>query len=64
MFDCLIALVLLGCGYWLGKRNRRAVSRLDSGGAEESCQLQEDRIAFSQLMGYNAQRAYGLQDVE
>lgn len=62
MFDCLIALILLGCGYWMGKREWKHTPRLRSGTEPEVHQLQEEQTAFSQLMGYNAQRAYGLQD--
>ncbi len=59
MFDVLIALVLFGLGYCLGRR-RPAVPAAAAEGEPE--QLREDRAAFRQLMGYNAQRAYGLDE--
>ena len=60
MLDVLIALVLVGAGYWLGQRAKRpekvAVEE------REVERLQEDRAAFMQLMGYSAERAYGLEE--
>jgi len=61
MLDVLIALVLVGVGYWLGKREKRPAAA-PKPEARELERLQEDRAAFSQLMGYNAQRAYGLEE--
>ena len=61
MLDVLIALVLFGLGYWLGRRG--ALRRLPAQAQpSELTRLQEDRAAFSQLMGYSAERAYGLDE--
>lgn len=62
MTDVLIALVLLGVGYWLGRSRRQVPAVLPGPEEQEKRLLQEDRAAFAQLMGYNADRAYGLQD--
>jgi len=61
MMDVLIALVLLGVGYAIGRRQRQLPAALPAA-EQEQRQLQEDRAAFAQLMGYSADRAYGLQD--
>ena len=61
MLDVLIALVLFGLGFWLGRRG--ALRRLPAQAQPaELTRLQEDRAAFSQLMGYSAERAYGLDE--
>lgn len=62
MIDVLIALILLGVGYWLGGRRRQLPAALPGPEEQEKRLLQEDRAAFAQLMGYNADRAYGLQE--
>jgi len=61
MLDVLIALVLVGVGYWLGKRQKWPAEppRPEQ---RELDRLREDRAAFSQLMGYSAERAYGQED--
>ena len=58
MLDVLIALLLVGVGYWLGKQERQPAAA-PKPEERELQRLQEDRAAFSQLMGYNADRAYG-----
>lgn len=60
MIEVLIGAVLLGLGFWLGRK--RVPAPVEQPRAEEQEQLLEDRAAFSQLMGYNAQRAYGLEE--
>ena len=61
MLDVLIALVLLGVGVWLGKRTKLPAP-MPQPEQRELDRLREDRAAFTQLMGYNAQRAYGLDE--
>ena len=61
MLDVFIALLLFGAGYWLGRRGGKPAPA-PSPEARELERLQEDRAAFTQLMGYNAQRAYGLDE--
>jgi len=64
MIDSLIALIIFGCGYWIGKRSAAGKQERLQPEVQEQQRLQEDRTAFSQLMGYNAERAYGLHDQE
>lgn len=61
MMDILIALVLLGVGFWLGRR-QNLPAPAPQPEQRELDRLREDRAAFTQLMGYNAQRAYGLDE--
>lgn len=59
MTDILIAVVLLALGVFLGRRSvpeKREPPQMEE---QELQRLQEDRAAFAQLMGYNADRAYG-----
>ena len=59
MMDVLVGLILVGLGFFAGRKsaeNRRLPARPQE---QERQQLLEDRAAFSQLMGYNADRAYG-----
>ena len=58
MLDVLIALLLVAAGYWLGKRQKQPAA-MPPPEERELQRLREDRAAFSQLMGYNADRAYG-----
>ena len=63
MIDVLIGLILVGLGFVGGRfavRSRRP--GLPGLEAQEQTRLQEDRAAFSQLMGYSADRAYGMFD--
>ena len=64
MADVLIAVLLLGVGYWMGTRSTGKKPALPLPEETEQFRLQEDRTAFEQLMGYNAERAYGLHDQE
>ena len=61
MLDVLIALVLVGVGYWLGRREKRPAAA-PKPEQRELDRLREDRAAFAQLMGYSAERAYGQED--
>ena len=63
MLDVLIGLILVGLGFVGGRMYSR--SRLPSPPGpevQELTRLQEDRSAFTQLMGYSADRAYGMFD--
>lgn len=62
MIDVLIGLALLAMGFAAGRRFRRSVPALPPADPAETRCLQEDRAAFAQLMGYNADRAYGLSE--
>lgn len=62
MTEVLIALVLVGLGYWMGRRRTQLPAVPPCPEEQEKRLLQEDRAAFAQLMGYNADRAYGLRD--
>lgn len=64
MLDTLIALVLFGAGYWIGRRRTVRMPELPGTEEQEQFRLQEDRTAFAQLMGYSAERAYGIHDQE
>ena len=61
MLDVLIALVLVGVGVWLGKGQGKPAA-LPKPEERELERLREDRAAFTQLMGYNADRAYGQEE--
>lgn len=60
MLDVLIGLLLVGLGFWAGKTTRPRLPDLPRPEERERQQLLEDRAAFSQLMGYSADRAYGI----
>ena len=62
MLEVLIALVLLGAGFWAGRKSVRPVPTPQMPEEQELTRLREDRAAFHQLMGYSADRAYGLED--
>ena len=65
MIDVLIGLLLVGLGFAGGRRwSRLRRPELPGPEAREQAQLLEERMAFSQLMGYNADRAYGLTEEE
>ena len=64
MIDVLIGLLLVALGFAAGRRRLPAPNRQFQPEAQEQAQLLEDRMAFSQLMGYNADRAYGLLEEE
>ncbi len=59
MTDVLIAVVLLGLGFFMGRRSAPKKTEPPTVEEQELLRLQEDKQAFSQLMGYNAERAYG-----
>lgn len=59
MVDVLIGLVLLALGFYIGRKTAEEKPKLPAVDQTELLQVQEDRQAFSQLMGYNADRAYG-----
>jgi len=59
MLDVLIGAALLLLGYVLGRQKLPAVSGPPAVEEQELNRLREDRAAFTQLMGYNADRAYG-----
>ena len=64
MIDVLIGVVLVFLGFAAGRKYPTAASGLPAPEERERYRLTEDRTAFSQLMGYNADRAYGLFDEE
>ena len=59
MLDVLIGLALLALGFYFGRKTAEQKPQLPAVDQTELNRLQEDRRAFSQLMGYNADRAYG-----
>ena len=59
MLDVLIGAVLLLLGFALGRHKLPAVPKAPAVEEQELTRLREDRAAFTQLMGYNADRAYG-----
>ena len=59
MLDVLIGAVLLLLGFALGRQKLPAVPKAPTVEEQELTRLREDRAAFTQLMGYNADRAYG-----
>lgn len=59
MLDVLIGLALAALGFYAGRKQAPAKKEPPAVEEEELRRLQEDRAAFAQLMGYNADRAYG-----
>lgn len=59
MLDILIAAILAGLGFLAGRRTALPQRREPTVQEQELQRLQEDRAAFTQLMGYNTDRAYG-----
>ena len=59
MLDVLIGAALLLLGFALGRQKLPAVPKTPAVEEQELNRLREDRAAFTQLMGYNADRAYG-----
>ena len=59
MFDVLIGLLLVAAGFAAGRGRRPVRTEPPRPEEQERLRLLEDRAAFSQLMGYNADRAYG-----
>lgn len=65
MMEVLAGVLLVLLGMYLGRKGKTTPSRQPIQTEEQTMlQLQEDRAAFSQLMGYSADRAYGLYDEE
>lgn len=62
MLDVLIGLVLVALGVYLGRKSVRQTVQPPVQEEQELRRLQEDKQAFSQLLGYNAERAYGKGD--
>lgn len=64
MMELLLGLALLALGFWAGRKaaGREKPPALPAPEEQELRRMQEDRAAFAQLMGYNAQRAYGTGD--
>lgn len=59
MSDILVGLVLLALGFYFGRKTMPRTVQPPALEEAELLRLQEDRQAFSQLMGYNAEKAYG-----
>ena len=59
MTDILIAVVLLALGFFMGRKSAPKKTEPPAVEEQELLRLQEDKKAFSQLMGYTADRAYG-----
>ena len=59
MLDVLIGLLLAGLGFYLGRKTAPQQKKPPAVEEQELLRLQEDKAAFSQLMSYNADRAYG-----
>lgn len=59
MLDVLVGLALVALGFFMGRRSVPKRSEPPVMEEKELQRLQEDRAAFAQLMGYNADRAYG-----
>lgn len=59
MLDVLIGLVLTALGFYMGRKSVPGTREAPKVEEQELLRLQEDRAAFAQLMGYNAERAYG-----
>lgn len=64
MLEVLIGILLLGLGFWAGRKTAERETRPAPRTPEEQelRRLQEDKAAFDLLMGYSAQRAYGGED--
>lgn len=60
MLEVLIALALVALGYWAGRRGLPARVETPKVEEQELHRLMEDRAAFTQLMGYSPEQAYGL----
>ena len=59
MLDVLIALALTALGYYFGRKSVAQKPEPPKPEEQELRRLQEDKLAFSQLLGYNAECAYG-----
>lgn len=59
MFDVLIGLVLVALGFYFGRTSVPQTLQPPKVEEQELLRMQEDKAAFAQMMGYNADRAYG-----
>lgn len=60
MLDVLIGLALTALGFYFGRATApKEAVKPPQPEEQELVRLQEEKLAFSQLMGYNAERAYG-----
>ena len=60
MLDVLIGLALVALGFYFGRKSVVTKSVEPPQPEEQELRrLQEDKQAFCQLLGYNAERAYG-----
>ena len=59
MLDVLIGLALVALGFFMGRNSIPAKKEPPVVEEQELLRQQEDRAAFAQLMGYNADKAYG-----
>ena len=59
MLDVLIGLALAALGFYFGRKSVPKKHEPPKAEEQELQRMQEDRAAFMQLMGYNADLAYG-----
>lgn len=59
MLDVLIGLALVALGFFIGRKYAPKKAEPPTVEEKELLRMQEDRAAFSRLMGYNAEQAYG-----
>ena len=65
MMEVLAGVLLVLLGVYLGRKQRpERPEPMPEPAEREQTLLQEDRAAFAQLMGYCADRAYGLYEEE
>ena len=62
MLDVCLGLLLLGIGFWAGRKSVRTRPQPEQKSEQELQKLREDRTAFAQLMGYNVEKAYGREE--
>ena len=59
MLDVLIGLVLAALGFYFGRRSVPQKAQPPAATEQELLRLQEEKLAFAQMMSYNVDRAYG-----
>lgn len=59
MLDVLIGLALAALGFFMGRKSVPVKNEPPAVEEQELLRQQEERAAFAQLMGYNADKAYG-----